>query len=236
MFYKAATNGNDKSEFIKKYLHHKNKKKEEKLAKNESAAPEKKHVKEEAPKDNKIQEKKKSSNTSKPKGIISEKDDHFDKDIESSEIGSSNAAMKKGTGMKLNSKIFMHKDILNENEDEIRPVQNNVDLEAIKGYVKEITKTTNPIGKIVEFLSDDVDSMNKELQNWIKEAASYSERFEIEVKKTDEQLLPLQNELVELEDSINDEKTQIKSIKSRLIKNEDIIYNLITNVISYKEE
>ena len=57
-----------------------------------------------------------------------------------------------------------------------------------------------------------------------------------EMKKSDETLLPLQNELLELEDSIRDEQTQIKAIKSRLIKNEKIIQNLITNVISFKSE
>ena len=56
------------------------------------------------------------------------------------------------------------------------------------------------------------------------------------MKKSDETLLPLQNELLELEDSIRDEQTQIKAIKSRLIKNEKIIQNLITNVISFKSE
>ena len=54
--------------------------------------------------------------------------------------------------------------------------------------------------------------------------------------KSDETLLPLQNELLELEDSIRDEQTQIKAIKSRLIKNEKIIQNLITNVISFKSD
>ena len=76
--------------------------------------------------------------------------------------------------------------------------------------------------------------MNKELQNWINESKSYKDRYEDEIKKSDETLLPLQNELLELEDSIRDEQMQIKSIKSRLIKNEKIIQNLITNVISFK--
>ena len=46
------------------------------------------------------------------------------------------------------------------------------------------------------------------------------------MKKSEETLLPLQNELLELEDSIRDEQSQIKAIKSRLIKNEKIIKNL----------
>ena len=68
--------------------------------------------------------------------------------------------------------------------------------------------------------------MNKELANWINENKKYKDRYDDEMKKSDETLLPLQNELLELEDSIRDEQTQIKAIKSRLIKNEKIIQNL----------
>ena len=78
--------------------------------------------------------------------------------------------------------------------------------------------------------------MNKELANWINENKKYKDRYDDEMKKSDETLLPLQNELLELEDSIRDEQTQIKAIKSRLIKNEKIIQNLITNVISFKSD
>ena len=88
----------------------------------------------------------------------------------------------------------------------------------------------------MDLLGDDIESMNKELANWIKDNKVYKDRFDDEMKKSDETLLPLQNELLELEDSIRDEQTQIKAIKSRLIKNEKIIQNLITNVISFKSE
>ena len=60
--------------------------------------------------------------------------------------------------------------------------------------------------------------MNKELANQIKDNKLYKDRFDEEMKKSEETLLPLQNELLGLEDSIIDEKTQIKATKSRLIK------------------
>jgi hypothetical protein len=53
-------------------------------------------------------------------------------------------------------------------------------------------------------------------------------------RKSDEELLSLQNELLELEETIKDEHIRIKSIKTRLIKNENIIQSLINNVISIK--
>ena len=55
-------------------------------------------------------------------------------------------------------------------------------------------------------------------------------------RKSDEELLSLQNELLELEETIRDEHVRIKSIKTRLIKNENIIQSLINNVISIKND
>ena len=222
-FYEAATNGNDNSKFIQKYLDHKNKKKED-TQKNE-----KNEKKESTKKVEKNEKKEKKA----PTGIISEneKNDDFD----SNKHDNLGGELKSGTGMKLDKHIFRHDDIMDEKKDK-KNIISNVDLDAIKNYVQEITKNCNPIGKIIEFIGDDIDGMNKELLNWINESKSYKDKYEDEIKKSDETLLPLQNELLELEDSIRDEQMQIKSIKSRLIKNEKIIQNLITNVISFKGE
>ena len=222
-FYEAATNGNDNSKFIQKYLDHKNKKKED-TQKNE-----KNEKKESTKKVEKNEKKEKKA----PTGIISEneKNDDFDTN-KNDNLG---GELKSGTGMKLDKHIFRHDDIMDEKKDK-KNIISNVDLDAIKNYVQEITKNCNPIGKIIEFIGDDIDGMNKELLNWINESKSYKDKYEDEIKKSDETLLPLQNELLELEDSIRDEQMQIKSIKSRLIKNEKIIQNLITNVISFKGE
>ena len=110
------------------------------------------------------------------------------------------------------------------------------DLESVRECVQQITKNSDLLGKFVDFVWDDIESMNKELANWMNENKKYKDWYDDEIKKYDEILLPLQNEFLELEDSIRDEQTQIKAIKSRLIKKEKIIENLITNVISFKSD
>lgn len=173
----------------------------------------------------------KAPSKAEPAKAKKKKDDDEDDDAKKDD----GIKLTSGTGMKLESRIFKH-DITGEKKEEKQSKVSNVDLEVIKESVQNITKNCNPIGKIMEFLSDDIEGMNKELLNWIKENKSYKEKYDDEIKKSDETLLPLQNELLELEDAIRDEMMQIKSIKSRLIKNEKIIHNLITNVISFKSE
>ena len=244
MFFKAATNGKDNSKFIQKYLDHKRKKAEEKKKKEAEASQSKQEAPKKQEPQREQQEKKQivsqpvNQTKKAPKGIISENDDREPEMTSNDKDLSSETKTKKGTGMKFEKHIFMHDSVMDEDgkKEQTKTKVSKVDLEAIKTHVQEITKNSNPIGKIVEFIGDDIDMMNKELQNWIKESKSYKERYDEEIKKSDETLLPLQNELLELEDSIRDEQMQIKSIKSRLIKNEKIIQNLITNVISFKNE
>ena len=246
MFFKAATNGKDNSKFIQKYLEHRKKKAEEKKKKeaepsqSKQEAPKKQEPQREQPAPEKKQIVSQPTGAPKkaPKGIILENDDKEPEVSSNDQAFGSETKTKKGTGMKFEKHIFMHDSVMDEDgkKEQAKTKVSKVDLEAIKTHVQEITKNSNPIGKIIEFIGDDIDMMNKELQNWIKESKSYKERYDEEIKKSDETLLPLQNELLELEDSIRDEQMQIKSIKSRLIKNEKIIQNLITNVISFKND
>ena len=238
LFYTAATNGKDNSKFIQKYLEHKKKKaggKDLKDIAKEAASnqPVEKTVKVQPKSIN-------NNNNNKPTGLISDnKKDDEDEDLNNDNnkdvnLGS-DTKLESGTGMKLDKHIFQH-EMISENKEEKKNIPVNVDLETIKKYVQEITKNCNPIGKIIEFIGDDIDGMNKELADWKKESNSYKDKFDEEIKKSDETLLPLQNELLELEDSIKDEQKQINSIKTRLIKNEKIIHNLITNVIIFKSD
>ena len=227
LFYKAATNGKDNTPLIEKYLEKKNKKEEKKKEENSMPANFG---------DENKQKNEPSIKMGKPKGMISEGGD--DVKMGGEEEGSPTDGIKigGGIGMKLDKRIFVHEDLTESRSEVKKPKVDNVDLEAIKEYVQQITKNCNPLGKLVDLLGDDIESMNKELANWIKDNKTYKDRFDDEMKKSDETLLPLQNELLELEDSIRDEQTQIKAIKSRLIKNEKIIQNLVTNVISFKSE
>ena len=223
LFYKAATNGKDNSPLIQKHLEKKNKKEQKK---EEATMP--------ANFGNENKQKNEPSiKMGKPTGMISEGGDEINagetNPTDSIKIGG-------GIGMKLDKRIFVHEDLTESRSEIKKPKVDHVDLEAIKEYVQQITKSCNPLGKLVDILGDDIDSMNKELANWIKDNKIYKDKYDDEMKKSDETLLPLQNELLELEDSIRDEQTQIKAIKSRLIKNEKIIQNLITNVISFKSD
>ena len=46
------------------------------------------------------------------------------------------------------------------------------DIEFMKKAIQVLCQSTNPLGKSIDFVTDDIDSMNKEFEHWRKEASS----------------------------------------------------------------
>jgi len=174
-----------------------------------------------------------------PKGIISDKNDNEDEGERKNEEEDRNKVEAKnedeGDRGETSGKVIFSTKLGQKKNGKKQITKTNFDIDSIKNYIQEISRNANPIGKIIDFLPDDIDSMNKELQNWIKEQKSLKDKYDEEIKKSDELLLPLNTELLEIEECIRDEIVKINSIKYRIIKNEQIIQNLISNVISVKK-
>ena len=105
-----------------------------------------------------------------------------------------------------------------------KPTLNLKDIESIKSYIHEICSNANPISKLIDYLPEDIESMNKELSHWKSEAARYTEQYEEEIKKSEEIIFPLEKEYLELEETIRDgsKETNIKLERHRINK---VIYS-----------
>jgi TRAF3-interacting protein 1 len=129
-------------------------------------------------------------------GIISEKGNKNEEKvlqkakIEDDDLGSgpnkSNSLLKldNAGSMRIEAKLgkFSHNVAIDGEKNEKAASFNIADLQSIKNYVQEISMNANPIGKVIDFLQDDIESMNKEMQSWIKEAKTYKDRYDEEVK------------------------------------------------------
>ena len=97
-----------------------------------------------------------------------------------------NLAVDQGIGTKIKLKTKINDKITNMGgNEEVKTNKTNIkiqDLEAIKQFIQEITKNANPMGKLIDFLPDDIESMNKELQTWIKQSKEYTDKLEEEMK------------------------------------------------------
>lgn len=61
----------------------------------------------------------------------------------------------------------------------------------MKKAIQVLCQSTNPLGKSIDYVTDDVDSMSKEYEFWRKEAISCMQQLEEQQKITEEVLMPL---------------------------------------------
>ena len=115
-------------------------------------------------------------------------------------------------------------------KDEIMQKPNMDDVEYLRSIIQSLTKTTQPLGKSMDFISEDIETMTKEYEMWRKQTQSAKAQLEEELKKTDDTLQPLQDKLAEIEGQIQEQKEKIRGIKSQIFKNEETVQGLLTSV------
>ena len=65
------------------------------------------------------------------------------------------------------------------------------DIEFMRQAIQILCRSTNPLGKSIDFVTDDVDSMSKEYEHWRKEAITCNQQLEEAQKTTEEIIQPL---------------------------------------------
>ena len=56
----------------------------------------------------------------------------------------------------------------------------------MKKAIQILCQSTNPLGKSIDFVTDDIDSMSKEYEYWKKEAYSCQSKLEEQQRITEE--------------------------------------------------
>lgn len=106
-----------------------------------------------------------------------------------------------------------------------------VKFEDVKLTLQKLTQNTNPMGKLVEFVDDDLEAMSKECRRWGKAFSETQERLQ---KIEDEQNLELQSfhaTLNELNEQVFDYENRILSVRSRIQRNNAKIDAMLAKVI-----
>ena len=108
---------------------------------------------------------------------------------------------------------------------------NENDIEFMKKAIQVLCQSTNPLGKSIDYVTDDVDSMSKEFEHWRKEAIQCTQALDEQRKITEELIHPLQDTLAELEEKIKEQMGKVTSIRSQILRNDITISNLLYSVI-----
>ncbi|KAJ3203462.1 TRAF3-interacting protein 1, partial [Clydaea vesicula] len=105
------------------------------------------------------------------------------------------------------------------------------EIDSLRDSIQMLCRSTNPLGKTLDYIQEDVDGMNKELNFWINEGKKWNERLEEEIKITNEEVEPIEIHLKNVEEKIADQLKVISVSKGLMLQNEISIQKLMRNII-----
>ncbi|XP_007114120.1 TRAF3-interacting protein 1 isoform X2 [Physeter macrocephalus] len=104
------------------------------------------------------------------------------------------------------------------------------EIEKLRVSIQTLCRSALPLGKIMDYIQEDVDAMQNELQLWHSENRQHAEALQKEQSITDCALEPLEAELAELEQLVRDQQDRICAVKASILKNEEKIQKMIHSI------
>nr|XP_011726183.1 TRAF3-interacting protein 1 isoform X2 [Macaca nemestrina] len=104
------------------------------------------------------------------------------------------------------------------------------EIEKLHTSIQTLCKSALPLGKIMDYIQEDVDAMQNELQLWHSENRHNGEALQQEQSITDCAVEPLKAELAELEQLIKDQQDKICAVKANILKNEEKIQKMVYSI------
>uniref|UniRef100_A0A3P8SFY2 TRAF3-interacting protein 1 n=1 Tax=Amphiprion percula TaxID=161767 RepID=A0A3P8SFY2_AMPPE len=104
------------------------------------------------------------------------------------------------------------------------------EIERLRSSIQMVCRSSLPLGKIMDYIQEDMDAMQAELNTWRKENKEHAQALLQEQRATDHAVEPLKAELAELEQLIKDQQDKICAVRSNILKNEEKIQKMVTGI------
>jgi TRAF3-interacting protein 1 len=104
----------------------------------------------------------------------------------------------------------------------------NRDIEKLRQSIQSLSQCANPLGKVLDYLQEDIDAMVSELKSWQEVYKQNMAILEKSRTSTDDDLESYRAELNLLDSDINEQLDKISVTKANLIRNEERILKMVT--------
>lgn len=113
-----------------------------------------------------------------------------------------------------------------------RKTQNNTlynmkNINDLRQKIQKICQSVNPLGKCIDFVYEDMDSMTKELAKWRSAYTTYLEKYEQEKTVSTQLLEPLTTELNVVSQNVIEATRKIHATKAQIKRNDETILQLL---------
>ncbi|XP_075036533.1 TRAF3-interacting protein 1 isoform X2 [Mixophyes fleayi] len=104
------------------------------------------------------------------------------------------------------------------------------EIEKLRSSIQIVCRSALPLGKIMDYIQEDMDTMQNELQTWRRENREHADVLLKEQSVTDTAVEPLKAELAELEQLIKEQRDKICTVKGNILRNEDKIQKMAQSI------
>jgi hypothetical protein len=104
-------------------------------------------------------------------------------------------------------------------------------IDGMKDIIQSITQNINPMGKIIQFIDDDIESMKREHDNWSRIYSTSVEQLEDKEKLIDAEMQPYKDKIIAKEEQTREKKAQIESLKTKILRNNLKIEKLLSDIV-----
>ncbi|KAI8799368.1 microtubule-binding protein MIP-T3-domain-containing protein [Cladochytrium replicatum] len=104
------------------------------------------------------------------------------------------------------------------------------EIVALRQLIQSLCRSTNPLGKMIHYVQEDVDSMNRELEIWKAEAEKYKESLSDEEAITQGTLQPMEEKLKQVERDVEEQLENIRNTKTYILQNDATIRSLLSSL------
>ncbi|KAK3106641.1 hypothetical protein FSP39_024324, partial [Pinctada imbricata] len=104
------------------------------------------------------------------------------------------------------------------------------EIDKLRVSIQTLTRSANPLGKIMDYVQEDLDSMQKELDRWKQENKQHALELKRERGITDKAIEPLKMQLSEADQAIKDQLDLIAATKANIMKNDLKIEKMLRTI------
>ncbi|NXA83043.1 MIPT3 protein, partial [Thryothorus ludovicianus] len=106
------------------------------------------------------------------------------------------------------------------------------EIEKFQVSIQTVCQNAFKLGRIVDYIQEDMDAMRNELHTWRQENREHAEALQREQSITDSAVEPLKADLAELEQLIKDQQDKICAVKANILRNEEKIQRMVLSINS----
>ena len=103
---------------------------------------------------------------------------------------------------------------------------------AIKDAVQSLVQSTTPLGKVIDYLQEDLVNMAKEMAFWVSEERAYARRVDEERRATEDITAGFEGQRRELDDEVAAMEAKIAAARAELMHNDGKIKRMIQGMVA----